>query len=65
LVIRSLAATGAGAFLLVARWVLWGDEDGSRGRSTAKSRLKELLRKAVIYAVLAIFLAVFLVIGFV
>ena len=65
LVIRSLAATGAGAFLLLARWVIWGDEDGSRGRSSPKSRLKQLLQKALIYAILGIFLAAFLVFGFV
>ena len=63
LVIRSLAATGAGAFLLLARWVVWGDEDGSRGRSSPKSRLKQLLQKTVTYAILAVLLAVFLVIG--
>src|SRR2546427_5769457 len=65
LVIRSLAATGAGAFLLLTKWVVWGDEDGSRGRSSPKSRLKQLLRKAVTYAILGILLAVFLAIGFV
>jgi len=65
LVIRSLAATGAGAFLLLARWVIWGEEDGSRGRSSPKSRLKRLLRNALGYAILAIFLAVFLAFGFV
>jgi len=65
LVIRSLAATGAGAFLLLARWVIWGDEDGPKGRSSPKSRLKQLLQKALIYAILGIFLAAFLVFGFV
>ena len=65
LVIRSLAATGAGTFLLLARWVIWGDEDGSRGRSSPKSRLKQLLRKAVTYAILGVLLAVFLAIGWV
>jgi hypothetical protein len=65
LVIRSLAAMGAGAFLLLARWVMWGDEDGSRGRSSPKSRLKQLLRKAVTYAILGVLLAVFLAIGWV
>jgi putative Ca2+/H+ antiporter (TMEM165/GDT1 family) len=65
LVIRSLAATGAGAFLLLARWVVWGDEDGSRGRSSPKSRLKRLLRNAVTYAILGILLAVFLAIGWI
>jgi len=65
LVLRSLAATGAGALLLLARWVIWGDEDGSRGRSSPKSRLKQLLQKALIYAMLGIFLAAFLAFGFV
>ncbi len=65
LVIRSLAATGTGAFLLLARWVVWGDEEESRGRSCPKSRLKQLLRTAVTYAILGILLAVFLAIGFV
>ena len=65
LVLRSLAATGAGALLLLARWVIWGDEDGSRGRSSPKSRLKQLLQKALIAAMLGIFLAAFLVFGFV
>jgi len=65
LVTRSLAATGAGALLLLARWVIWGDEDGSRGKSSPKSRLKQLLQKALIYAILGIFLAAFLVFGFV
>ena len=65
LVIRSLAATGAGAFLLLARWILWGDEDGFKGRSSPKSRLKQLLQKALIYAILGILLAAFLVFGFV
>src|SRR3989441_9189173 len=63
LVIRSLAVTGAGAFLLLARWVVWGDEDGTRGRSSPKSRLRQLLQKTVTYAILAVLLAAFLVIG--
>ncbi|TMI52230.1 hypothetical protein E6H20_01455 [Candidatus Bathyarchaeota archaeon] len=65
LVIRSLAVTGAGALLLLARWVVWGDEDGTRGRSSPKSRLRQLLQKAVTYAILAVLLAVFLAIGWV
>ncbi|HEV2119251.1 MAG TPA: hypothetical protein VGS11_03950 [Candidatus Bathyarchaeia archaeon] len=65
LIIRSLAATGAGAVLLLTRWVIWGDENGSRGRASPKARLKQLLKKAIFYAVVAIFLAVFLVFGFV
>ena len=64
LIIRSLAATGAGAFLLLARWVIWGYE-GESISSSPKFRLKQLLRKALTYAVLAILLAVFLAIGFV
>ena len=63
LVIRSLVATGAGAFLLLCRWVVWGDEDGSRERSSPKSRLKKLVVNAFVYAILAIILSIFFVLG--
>jgi hypothetical protein len=65
LVIRSLAATVTGGLVLLARWVIWGDDSESREKSSPKSRLKQLLKKALTYAILGIFLAAFLVLGFV
>jgi len=63
LIVRSMIVTGSGAFLLLTRWVIWGDEDGSRERSSPKSRLKKLMIGAFAYAFLAIFLAILIVFG--
>ena len=63
LVTRSLVATGAGAFVLLTRWVTWGDEGESREKSSPRFRLKELVGKAFAYAILAVFLAILFVLG--